>query len=304
MTDAMIDVAPRERFVAANGLRHHILEWGTGDRTIVMLHGFLELAFAFDELAKRLAAQGFHVLASDARGHGETDWVGAGGYYHFADYTLDVDAWTTAIGLDRFDLIGHSMGGTVATMYAGIRPGRIHRLVTIEGLGPPEQPIESAPARFARWFDAVNRVRSRVGRPMASVDEALERMRDIHPRIPESIGRAIAERATKPHPSGEGVMWRYDPLHRTESPIPYNLALHKALLARIDAPTLVVLGERGMRLTDEAARIATIRNARSVEVKGAGHMLHWEAPDTLAPMIAEHLESDCDVPPHSAELDQ
>lgn len=295
--------APRDHMIVANGLRHHVLEWGSGDRVVVLLHGFLDLAFAFDELGRRLAARGYRVLAADARGHGETDWVGAGGYYYFADYTIDLDGWTRALGLERFHLVGHSMGGTVATMYAGARPERVDRLVTIEGIGPPEQPVDAAPARFGRWMDGVARMRGRAPRPMASLDDAFGRMRDMHPRLPESIGRAIAARATKPSDDGAGLVWRYDPLHRTESPVPYNFALHRAFLERIEAPTLVVLGERGMRLEDEGSRIARIRNVRTVELPGIGHMIHWEAPDALADHIATHFErDDCGSSGVSAEL--
>lgn len=284
----------REHQVVANGLRHHVVEWGAGERPLVLLHGFLDLAFAFEELATRLAARGFHVYAADARGHGETEWVGAGGYYHFPDYTLDLEAWTRSLGLERFHLVGHSMGGTVASMFAGVRPERVRTLVSIEGLGPPESPFEKAPERFARWFDGVARTRGTGNRPMASVDDALARMRTLNPRLPEAIGRAIAAKATRPHESGEGLVFRYDPLHRTESPVPYTFALHRTFLARITAPTLVVLGERGMRLEDEAARIATIAGALTVEIPGAGHMIHWEAPDALADAITRHCGDDCE----------
>lgn len=298
----MNQTTPRDHYVQGNGLRHHVLEWGSGDRVVVMLHGFLDLAYAFDPLASRLAERGFHVYAADARGHGETDWVGAGGYYYFPDYLLDLESWTSELGLDAFHLVGHSMGGTVATMFAGVRPMRVRTLASIEGLGPPEQPLEAAPARYARWIEGVTRSRGRLGRPIASVDEAFDRMREMHRKLPEAFGRALAERATKPHPTGEGLAWRYDPLHRTESPIPYNLGLHRALMSRIEARTLVVLGERGMRLADEGERIAMIRDARALELPGVGHMLHWEAPDELASRLVEHFDVDCGGATSDAEL--
>lgn len=280
---------PREHRVFANGLGHHVLEWGEGPRTVVLLHGYLDQAASFDGIARRLAERGLRVLAPDFRGHGETDWVGPGGYYHFPDYTLDLESWLTAMGIESFDLVGHSMGGTVATMYAGIRPKRVRTLVSIEGLGPMDSAAEEAPDRFVRWFDGVDRVRRRRGTPIASHEEALERLRVMHPTLPDELGRLLAEKAVKPHESGAGFAWRFDPLHQTQSPIPFRLELYRAFLARIEAPTLVLLGENGMRLPDEDERIRRIRDVRKVELAGQGHMVHWHAPAEVAACIAEHV---------------
>lgn len=281
----------REHRLSANGLTHHIVEWGAGPRVVVLLHGYLDQAISFDAIARRLAERGLRVLAPDFRGHGETDWVGAGGYYHFPDYTLDLEGWLGAMGVDAFDLVGHSMGGTVATMFAGIRPKRVRTLVSIEGLGPMESPAADAPSRFVRWFEGVERVRRRQSKPIASHAEALERLRVMHPTLPDDLGLVLAERAVKPHASGVGYTWRFDPLHQTQSPMPFRLDLYRAFLDRIEAPTLVLLGEKGLRLGDEDERIGRIRNARKVELAGQGHMVHWHVPDLVATHIAGHLAS-------------
>src|SRR5689334_14139214 len=130
----------RERFVRANGLAHHVVEWGqpSTHTPLVLLHGFLDLAWSFDALA-RLLAPSRRVIALDFRGHGETEHVGAGGYYHFPDYVLDLDELVRAVGLDAspFHLLGHSMGGTVATLFAATRTTLVRSLVLVEGLGPP-----------------------------------------------------------------------------------------------------------------------------------------------------------------------
>ena len=84
-------MSPRERFVPANGLRHHVVEWGEPDApTVLLAHGFLDLAWSFRDVAQRLAERGFRCVAWDWRGHGESEHIGAGGYYHFADYVLDL----------------------------------------------------------------------------------------------------------------------------------------------------------------------------------------------------------------------
>lgn len=282
---------PREHRIFANGLTHHVLEWGEGTRTVVLLHGFLDQAFGFDAIARRLADRGLRVLAPDFRGHGETDWVGPGGYYHFPDYTLDLESWLNAFGVDGIDLVGHSMGGTVATMYAGIRPKRVRTLTSIEGLGPMESAAEDAPDRFVRWFEGVERVRRRTSKPIPSYEDALERMRVMHPTLPDALGLSLVRKALKPHASGVGHAWRFDPLHQTQSPVPFRLELYRAFLARIEAPTLVLVGENGLRLPDEDARIALIPQVRKVELPGQGHMVHWHAPAEVAELLAGHVAS-------------
>lgn len=292
--------APREHRTLANGLHHHALEWGEGERTVVLLHGYLDQAWSFAPVAEALAARGLRVFALDFRGHGETDWVPPGGYYHFPDYLLDLESWLDAMGIDAFDLVGHSMGGTVATMYAGVRPGRVRTLVSIEGLGPMSSELADTPSRFVRWFEGVGRARKRSGKPIASVDDALDRLRVMHTDLPDALGLTLAARAIKAHPGGVGFAWRFDPLHQTQSPMPFRAEIYTSFLSRIEARSLVVLGERGMRLLDEAARIAQIAGARSIELAGVGHMVHWHAPQRLADTLLDHIlasEPDCAATP-------
>ncbi|MFW6050805.1 MAG: alpha/beta fold hydrolase [Myxococcota bacterium] len=281
--------APRERFVTANGLRHHVVEWGEGGGPpVVLCHGFLDVAFGFDAVARRLAAAGHRAIAFDFRGHGETDWVGPGGYYHFPDYTLDLHELLGQLADGPVHLVGHSMGGTVACMYAGTVPERVRTLTLVEGIGPPPFPLERTPERFRSWFEGVARARGREPRVMRGLDEALARMRIQNPDLPDDLGRFLAEKATRPVDGG-GRAWRFDPLHRTTSPVPFRLEAFRAFLERIEAPVLAVAGERGYRLEDEQARLALLPGARLVEIPAVGHMIHWLAPDALAAHLRTFL---------------
>src|SRR5512142_1732386 len=113
------DMDPISRSVIANGLRHRVLEWdGGGGTTLLCLHGFLDFAWAFHRVGPMLAAAGYHVVAPDLRGHGRTERVGAGGYYHFLDYVHDVADLVDAVARDRLAIVGHSMGGGITGYYA------------------------------------------------------------------------------------------------------------------------------------------------------------------------------------------
>lgn len=285
----MTEQEPRESRVAANGIDHHVITWGEPGRgTVVLCHGFLDMAWSWDAVARRLVAAGLRAVAFDWRGHGESSWVGPGGYYHFPDYLLDLEELLPQVaGDERIHLVGHSMGGTACSMYAGVRSDRLRSLTLAEGLGPPAHPSTLVPDRVEAWLRTVEtvRARGREHRPMASLDDALRRMRVQNPRLPEELGRFLAEKGTRPAPGGEGLLWSFDPLHRTRAPMPFDLDVYLAFLERIAVPTLVLGAEDGFRVPGEAERMLHIADARLVELGKVGHMMHWFAPDAVADAV-------------------
>src|ERR1700712_1440243 len=155
----------RTRYVTVRGLRHHVLEWGdasmaTPDRpTLLMQHGWMDVAASFQFVVDALHSDR-HVLAFDWRGFGLTDPT-PGDTYWLPDYTADLDGALDALLFQPgrthhpIDLLGHSMGGNVVMLYAGLRPERIRRLVNLEGFGMPKTSPEQAPKRFLQWLDAL-----------------------------------------------------------------------------------------------------------------------------------------------------
>lgn len=286
-------IAPTETRIRANGLEHEVLDWGPAgpEPPIVIAHGFLDHAWSFAALAERLARAGRRVFAFSWRGHGQTDWIGPGGYYHFPDYILDLAELLPRLleraSARRCDLVGHSMGGTASAMFAGTRPAVLRSLVLCEGLGPPAAPPEAYADRLAAFLASVARVRASAPRPMRDLDEAIARLRARHEDLDEASARLLAERGTRPVPGG--LLWRFDPLHRTSAPVPFSREAFLALLRRIEVPVLVVSGSRGFRTEDHAERVAAIRDVREVVLEGAGHMMHWSAPDALARAILDHV---------------
>lgn len=280
---------PREHMLEANGLRHHVLEWGAPDarETVLLCHGFLDLAWGFSELATQLAEAGYRALALDFRGHGESAWVGPGSQYHFPEYVLDLHELAPQLIEGRFHLLGHSMGGTVSTMYAATHRERVLSLTLLEGLGPNAEPPERALARFETWL--AQSAQARAPTLLTDLEHALAQLAARHPQVERAFLRLLAEKSTRPHPSGVGLSWRFDPRHRTLSPNRFDRERFVQCLARIEAPTLVVHGEHGMRSHDEAERLARLHDARRVMVPGAGHMLHWSHCARSAELVLEHL---------------
>jgi len=262
----------------------------------VLVHGFLDLAYGWHEVGDRLA-QRAHVIAPDLRGHGDSDWIGPGGYYHFLDYVVDLDEVIERTARKRLVLVGHSMGGSVASYWAGTRPQRPSALALLEGLGPPDQSEVDLPGRTAQWIGAWRRARSKQ-KPMASVDEAAARLRKHDPQLGEALAKKLAAAGTRevgpagdsdPRDSG-GLTWKHDPLHLTMGPYPFRRDFAAQYWKRVTCPVLVVDGGATMlNLPDpeRAVRRVLFPNHRHVVLPGVGHMMQRHNPDALAQLLLE-----------------
>ncbi|MCB9620135.1 MAG: alpha/beta hydrolase [Sandaracinus sp.] len=271
-----------EQTLHANGLAHHVVTWTPElpKATLLLAHGFLDLAWSWKPVAERLASEGYRCVAWDWRGHGETEHVGAGGYYHFPDYVLDLAELFPQVAEGTTHLLGHSMGGTVSTMFAALRGEALSSLTLVEGIGPPPWPFERTAEKFEAWLDGMAKLRAKEERPMADLDAAVSRMRVQNPRLDDEFGRFLADKSTRP--TEGGLVWRFDRRHRTTSPMPFRTELFSEFLRRVPVPVLYVAGEKGFRLPDEDARLALVpTSVKTHEIAGAGHMLHREEPEAL-----------------------
>lgn len=288
------------RVALGTGLGYHVLEWGGDDgaldHTVVLLHGFLDLAWGWAPVARAGLAGRFHLVAPDLRGHGDSDWIGAGGYYHFIDYLADLHQLVGQLGRARVSLVGHSMGGSVAAYYAGSYPEQIHRLALLEGMGPPEQP-DPVPDRVRTWLDSWRRAREKEPRSHADLAEAAARLRSHDPLLSDELARELAERGTTRLPDGR-LRFKHDPLHLTRGPTPFRVAYAAEFWQRVTCPVLLVEGERSAFRHGAAEwdrRAAFLARAERVErtvLAGAGHMMQRHQPATLADMLGEFLARD------------
>jgi pimeloyl-ACP methyl ester carboxylesterase len=252
----------------------------------------MDAAATWDLVAPALAARELRVLAPDLRGFGDGPRVGPGGYYHFPDYVLDVSDLVEALvpaGSPLF-VVGHSMGGTIATMYTGTFPERVHRLAILEGAGPPNSPPETAPDRSRGWIDDVRAARARGDRKMPSREDALRRLIANHPKVSEEVLRRRLDALARPHPDGDGVAWKADPLHGTRSPLPFQAAGWMGFASRAKCPVLSVSGgPAGWHPPDEDAREGAFAALERVEIQDAGHMMHWTRPEDLSRLLLDFL---------------
>lgn len=273
----------RDTTYAVRGLTLAALEWGgPGDGVpTVLLHGWLDHAGSWAGVAARL---GGWRIAPDWRGHGRSGWVDATSAYHFPEYLADLDVLVAALG-GRARLVGHSMGGTVATMYAAVRPERIERVVVVDGLGVADGGAQAF--QRMRWFlDGL--ARPRAPRTMPDLDAATARLRDVHPFLTEHDARALARRGTRPVPGG--LAWAWDPRHLLRAPMPYRQEHHLQFLRAIPCPVLSIHPASSPFAAEDVARLeAAVPDLRVSALGTGGHMVHLEDPVAVALAIAAFL---------------
>ena len=275
--------------VHANGLAHRVVEWepeSTSRAAVVLVHGFMDAAGTFETVAPALARAGHRVLAPHMRGFGHGPRAPEGRYYHFPDYVADLAEIVEALlGEASFILVGHSMGGTVASYFAGAFPERVEKLALLEGTGPPDNPHEVAPLRMRRWIEEVRAAGKKKVRSRTSPEDALARLERNHRGVPREVlekrvGDLISEG------SGGEHQWLFDPLHRTVSPMPFFAASYKEFAKRVTCPVLALDGgSTGFEPPDQAERLGSFANLRRASLEGAGHMMHWTRPDELARVL-------------------
>jgi len=275
------------------GLRYHVRRWGSPNAPrIVMLHGWMDVSASFQFLVGALQRD-WCVLAPDWRGFGETQWSGAPSYW-FPDYLADLDRLLAILHADGpVDLLGHSMGGNVACLYAGIRPHRVRRLINLEGLGVTMRPPEEAVTRYARWLDELATPSEFNNYP--SFEALAQRLMQRNPRLMPERADFLARHWGRISETGEVVL-RGDPAHKLVNPIPYRLPEAMACWRKVTADVLWIEGGASgaaarlhLSEADIAERRACFAALRCEVVPDAGHMLHHEQPEALARLIEGFL---------------
>ncbi len=254
---------------------------------LLALHGWLDNAGSFDRLAPLLADQ-MHIVAIDLPGHGRSDWRAPGAGYHFIDYPFDVAAVAEALGWDRFSLLGHSLGGAIASVFAAACPQRVDKLLLIEALGPLSKPVDETLAQLQRAIADWQRAPSRRLRVFSDRTEAIKaRMRANDLSL--EAATALIERGIKPVDGG--YSWSSDPRLTQASALRMSEAQVLNVLAGIESPTLLIAAESSVRHIDPQVfgrRIGEVNTIQVVALPG-GHHLHLEDAQPVARAISRFL---------------
>jgi pimeloyl-ACP methyl ester carboxylesterase len=274
----------------------HLTRWGPQPSESVLpvffLHGWLDAGATFQFMVDAFE-QNRPLAALDWRGFGRSEWPQQG--YWFPDYLADLDAV-----LDQLSptaparIVGHSMGGNIACSYAGIRPERVRCVVNLEGFGLQRTSPSQAPARMRKWLDQLKTPAER--KDYASFEELAGIIRFRYPRFSPAQAGFVAAAWGRLEAGGR-VRLAGDPRHHWVNPILYKREDTEACWRELRAPLLMLLGELseflpklGVDGTPEAFR-ALFPHMQVARVAGAGHMLHIERPDLVAPLVESFLDA-------------
>ena len=285
------------RDVPLRGMRHRVSTWGDARAPkLFLLHGWMDVGASFQFLVDALARD-WYAIAPDLRGFGGSEWQPQG--YWFADYIADLEALADAFAPDEpIDVVGHSLGGNVAMLYAGVRPARVRSVVSLDAFGIPSESAEVAPKKIARWLDALRDPPQ--FRPYANLDAVADRLRKTNPRLTRERARFLAAHWADVLPDSSARL-SSDPRHKMPFPSVYRMEEVYAIWRAIAAPVLWVAaadstiykwldehpeGEVGAATRDGIRkRFAHVPNGTFVTIPDAGHMLHHDQPEAVAAAI-------------------
>jgi pimeloyl-ACP methyl ester carboxylesterase len=293
--------AAQSHRVSLRGLDAHVLTWGEPSAPkIFLLHGWMDVAASFQFLVDAFG-QPWHVVAPDLRGYGKSAWQPQG--YWFPDYLADLEALLDVFApSEPVHIVGHSLGGNIVLHYAGARPGRVRAVVSLDGFGIPVEHSDQAPAKIARWLDALSDPKGFA--TYASFDAVADRLQKNNRRLARDKAEFLARHWAEAVPDGR-VRLASDPRHRLPFPSVYRIEETFAVWRDIAAPALWVVGKEsdipkwlnehpeGEGGADSLAvvkrRMTHIRDCRLKTIADAGHMLHHDQPAAVAAAIEDFV---------------
>ena len=298
----------RSATVRIRTIDYHVRLWGEarpGSAPLVLLHGWMDVGASYQFVVDAFSAafaEGRQIIAPDWRGFGHSMPPAPCDHYAFADYLGDLDALLDHYaGGQPVDLVGHSMGGNVAMMYAGARPARIRRLVNLEGFGLPATRPAQAPGRYARWMDEIRQHgRGEIAvRHYDSADGVAQRLMKTNPRLGQDKAAWLARHWAQADAQGR---WHIlgDAAHKITSAQLYRVDEALALYAAITAPVLAVEADGdslrswwkgAYSLQEYHQRLTHVPDVRTAVVHDAGHMLHHDQPQAVAALIEEFVSA-------------
>ena len=283
MRVAELSIPLGERTLAARA-------WGDASNPpMLALHGWLDNAGSFDRLAP-LLAETHYVVALDLKGHGRSSHL-ANGWYHYVDYFDDLRALLDHFGWERVTWLGHSLGGTLASLFAALYPERVETLLLIEALGPLTATPEQSLDQLRRGIDErAAFAKRRPLRVFPDLESAIA-VRMAASGLSRDAAEPIVERGVAQVDGG--FVWSSDPKLTLASPQRYTEAQILAMLRGIRARTLLILAEPATSYLQDsmmAPRIACVDDIEVIRLAG-NHHLHLEEPKRAFDAIAQFFAS-------------
>jgi pimeloyl-ACP methyl ester carboxylesterase len=264
-------------------LRLNYVDWGNPDAPpLLLVHGGRDHCRSWDWVAEELRHD-WHIIAPDLRGHGDSAWA-PDGNYDLAPFVYDLAQLVHQLGLAPVTIVAHSMGGNIATRYAGLYPENIRKFVNIEGLGP--SPIIQAERdkigiaqRFRTWIEDKREAAARLPKRYPTLESALERMKGENTYLTDEQARHLTVHGVSRNEDGTWS-WKFDNYLNVWAPFDFTKDELDAIWSAITCPTLLLYGANSFASNPEKdGRAKAFNNAHVIEYENAGHWLHHDQFD-------------------------
>jgi len=287
-------VGPASRNYYSQRLRLHYVDWGNPDAPpLLLVHGGRDHCRNWDWVAEELRHD-YHIIAPDLRGHGDSQWM-VGGTYVINDYVYDIAQLIHQLKLAPLKILAHSFGGAISLRYAGIYPETVEKLVAIEGLGPPpkmlaERAGKPADERLSGWIDQMRGLSGRTPRKYPELEDAVKRMQEENPHLSPEHSRHLTVHGMIQNEDGTWS-WKFDNYVRAFPPDRWDSEETNALWGRIESPVMLVRGTDSWASDPvKDGRINAFKNAKAVNVEGAGHWVHHDKFDEFMGLARDFLK--------------
>jgi len=266
--------------------------WGKGNKKkILALHGWLDNAASFAQLAPFLAEKGYEVIAIDFAGHGHSDHRSDGHFTHFIDFVLDIQDVLNELKWIKPILLGHSMGAAMAQMYSASFPEKIEKLIMIENIGPvPAYKKGTAASNLKEALLQWENHTTEHKHFYLNIKTALKARSKATPIQPENL-YPMVERGLKK--TIKGYHWRTDKRLRLRSPFRFSEKVIQDMLSSIKPKTLLILAKPytyALSYKSVEKRIKKLNPDNYIEINGHHH-LHMDNASEIYSAVEKFLNS-------------
>jgi pimeloyl-ACP methyl ester carboxylesterase len=274
---------PTSNSFISQRLRLNYLDWGNPDAPpLILQHGGRDHARSWDWVAQELRHD-WHVIAPDLRGHGDSAWSPEG-HYGFTAFVYDFTQLIHTLGYDQVTVISHSLGGSIATRYAGLYPDRLRKLVNIEGLGPAprvraEREALGAAHNLRKWIEDRRLSAGRMPRRYPNIEAAYARMKTENAFLSDEQARHLTIHGASRNEDGTWS-WKFDNYLNVWESNDLSYTEIGKIWGAVTCPVLMFYGLDSFSSNPRIdGRLDLFQNARLIEYENAGHWLHHDQFD-------------------------
>lgn len=282
-------------------------EWGDPNGVPWLgLHGWMDNAGTFDPLAP-MFPEGHRLVCIDYPGHGYSSHLPKGSLYHFLESGIYIQRIAKHFGWKKFSLIGHSMGGGMASLYAGTFPEQVQALIMLDLIIPMPRPhevlVERTKDSIIQALAMEKKTEETPPKVYPTYESILERLmagnaaaNEGHPSVTVEAANIMLKRGVKPNPDGEGFVFTRDMRHMNKGLYGFPISSLKQFASSISSPHLIIKAKEGplysLSQEDVDDMVALYSNNPKFEysVVEGKHHVHMCQPERVEPVITRFVE--------------